>query len=78
LIDELSLGLAPVAVERLVAAIRQIGQAGQTVLLVEQDIHTAFDIASRGYVLETGHIAGQGAGSDLLADPQVKAAYIGL
>jgi branched-chain amino acid transport system ATP-binding protein len=78
LIDELSLGLAPVAVERLVGAIHRISQSGLTLLVVEQDIHTAFDLATRGYVLETGHIVHQGAGLDLLADPQVKAAYIGL
>ncbi len=78
LIDELSLGLAPVVVDRLVVAIRDIIKTGLTVVVVEQDINTAFDIAARGYVLETGRIVQQGSGAELLADPRVKAAYIGL
>jgi len=78
LIDELSLGLAPVVVDRLKKAIADIRKAGVTLLVVEQDVQTAFEIASRGYVLETGHIVQEGPGEVLLADPRIKAAYIGL
>lgn len=78
LIDELSLGLAPVVVDRLKVAIADIRKAGVTLLLVEQDVQTAFEIASRGYVMETGHIVQEGPSEALLADPRIKAAYIGL
>jgi branched-chain amino acid transport system ATP-binding protein len=78
LIDELSLGLAPVVVDRLKKAIADIRKAGVTLLVVEQDVQTAFEIASRGYVLETGHIVQEGPSEVLLADPRIKAAYIGL
>lgn len=78
LIDELSLGLAPVIVDRLKRALQEIQRSGVTLLVVEQDIQTAFDIASRGYVMEIGHIVQAGQGVDLLADPRVKAAYMGL
>lgn len=78
LIDELSLGLAPVVVDRLKAAIADIRKAGVTLLVVEQDVQTAFEIASRGYVMETGHIVQEGPSEVLLADPRIKAAYIGL
>ena len=78
LIDELSLGLAPVIVDRLVRTMHDIHAAGVTLFLVEQDIQTAFDIAERGYVLETGHIVRQGTGNELLADDQVRQAYLGI
>lgn len=78
LIDELSLGLAPVVVDRLKGTIAEIREAGVTVLVVEQDVQTAFEIANRGYVLETGHIVREGSSDALLADPRIKEAYIGL
>ena len=78
LIDELSLGLAPVVVDRLKGTIAEIRKAGVTVLVVEQDVQTAFEIANRGYVLETGHIVREGSSDTLLADPRIKEAYIGL
>lgn len=78
LIDELSLGLAPVVVDRLKGTIADVRKAGVTVLVVEQDVQTAFEIANRGYVLETGHIVREGPSEALLADPHIKEAYIGL
>ncbi|MGQ9568122.1 MAG: ABC transporter ATP-binding protein [Anaerolineae bacterium] len=78
LIDELSLGLAPVVVDRLKGTIADIRKAGVTVLVVEQDVQTAFEISNRGYVLETGHIVREGPSEALLADPRIKEAYIGL
>lgn len=78
LIDELSLGLAPVVVDRLKGTIADIRKAGVTVLVVEQDVQTAFEISNRGYVLETGHIVREGHSEALLADPRIKEAYIGL
>ncbi|MGC8838018.1 MAG: ABC transporter ATP-binding protein [Anaerolineae bacterium] len=78
LIDELSLGLAPVVVDRLKRAIADIRKAGVTLLVVEQDVQTALEIASRAYVMETGRIVQEGPSEVLLADPRIKAAYIGL
>ncbi|MGQ9458050.1 MAG: ABC transporter ATP-binding protein [Anaerolineae bacterium] len=78
LIDELSLGLAPVVVDRLKGTIADIRKAEVTVLVVEQDVQTAFEISNRGYVLETGHIVREGPSEALLADPRIKEAYIGL
>lgn len=78
LIDEMSLGLAPVIVERLAKKIIDINKAGTTVLLVEQDVQTAFELASRGYVLETGKIEMQGDSQTLLQTQHIKTAYLGL
>ncbi len=78
MIDELSLGLAPVIVESLVEIIRQINREGTTIVMVEQDVQTALEQASRGYVLETGQITLSGPARDLLADERVKRAYLGL
>jgi len=77
MIDELSLGLAPVIVENLVEIIRQVNQEGTTVLIVEQDVQTALEQASRGYVLETGRITLSAPAADLLRDERVKRAYLG-
>jgi ABC-type branched-subunit amino acid transport system ATPase component len=77
MIDELSLGLAPVIVENLVEIIRQVNQEGTTVLMVEQDVQTALEQASRGYVLETGRITLSAPAADLLRDERVKRAYLG-
>jgi branched-chain amino acid transport system ATP-binding protein len=77
MIDELSLGLAPVVVEQLVEIIQQINRQGTTVLMVEQDVHTALEQATRGYVLETGRITLSGTANDLLGDERVKRAYLG-
>ena len=78
MIDELSLGLAPVIVENLLEIIRQINRDGVTVLIVEQDVQIALEIADRGYVLETGHITLAGPAAQLLADERVRQAYLGL
>jgi len=78
LLDEPSLGLSPLLVDQILDAIVSLRKDGITVLLVEQNASAALAIADRGYVLETGKVAYTGAGSALLADPQVKAAYLGI
>ena len=78
MIDELSLGLAPVIIERLVEILERVNREGTTVLIVEQDVLTALELASRGYVLETGQVTLSGPARDLLADERVKRAYLGL
>jgi branched-chain amino acid transport system ATP-binding protein len=78
LIDELSLGLAPVAVDRLLKAVRDIQNEGVVILLVEQDVQTAFELAHRGYVIETGHMCMQGSAQELLNDEYVKTCYLGI
>jgi branched-chain amino acid transport system ATP-binding protein len=78
LIDELSLGLAPVAVDRLLKAIRRIQEQGVVILLVEQDVQTAFELANRGYVIETGRVCIQGTAEELLSDDYVRECYLGI
>lgn len=78
LLDEPSLGLSPLLVDQILDAIVSLRKDGITVLLVEQNASAALAIADRGYVLETGKVAYTGTGSSLLADPQVKAAYLGV
>jgi len=78
LLDEPSLGLSPLLVDQILDAIVSLKNDGITVLLVEQNASAALAIADRGYVLETGKVAYSGAGAALLADPQVKAAYLGI
>jgi branched-chain amino acid transport system ATP-binding protein len=77
LLDEPSLGLAPLIVADIFRAIRQLRESGLTILLVEQMANKALAVADRAYVLETGRITGQGSGRDLLNDPKVRAAYLG-
>ena len=77
LMDEPSLGLAPLLVKQIFSTIKQIREQGVTVLLVEQNANMALAIADRGYVLETGRIAFSGKASDLLQDPKVQVAYLG-
>jgi branched-chain amino acid transport system ATP-binding protein len=77
-IDELSLGLAPVVVDRLVEALRAIHAAGTTVLLVEQDVLTALEIAGRGYVITNGRVALEGPSARLLETDLLREAYLGL
>jgi branched-chain amino acid transport system ATP-binding protein len=77
LLDEPSMGLAPMIVDQIFRIIRQINATGVTVLLVEQNAAQALALASRGYVLETGTIVLEGTGSELLADDRVRAAYLG-
>jgi ABC-type branched-subunit amino acid transport system ATPase component len=78
MIDEMSLGLAPVLIEGLMDTIGRLNQDGVTILLVEQDVQAALERASRGYVLETGRIALEGSAEALLADPRVRQAYLGV
>jgi branched-chain amino acid transport system ATP-binding protein len=78
LLDEPSMGLAPVLVDQILAAITALKAAGTTVFLVEQNAFAALSIADRGYVLETGSMILSGTGRDLLANPEVQSAYLGL
>ena len=77
MMDEPSLGLAPIIVGMIFDIIRQINAAGVTVLLVEQNAKAALDVADTGYVMETGAISFSGHGKDLLADDRVRKAYLG-
>lgn len=77
LLDEPSMGLAPVLMQELFDALRQINQEGTTILLVEQNAHMALKFAQRGYVLETGHLVLEGPTQELMANPKVKEAYLG-
>ena len=77
LLDEPSLGLAPLIVKSIFDAIRQLRESGLTILLVEQMAKQALGVADRAYVLETGHITLEGSGLELLDNPKVKAAYLG-
>lgn len=77
LLDEPSMGLAPVLVRDIFKALLEINRSGTTILLVEQNAHMALSIASRGYVLENGRITMSGPGKVLLDDPSVKEAYLG-
>ena len=78
LIDELSLGLAPKTVDEIVARLPEIAAAGTAVLLVEQDIDTALSVSQFAYVLETGRVTKSGSSAQLLADPSIQEAYLGL
>ncbi|MGA7997792.1 MAG: ABC transporter ATP-binding protein [Bradyrhizobium sp.] len=78
MIDEMSLGLAPVIVEQLMDVLAAIRGEGVTVLLVEQDVNLALSIANRAYVMETGRIVRGGSARELIDDPEVRRAYLGL
>ena len=77
MMDEPSLGLAPIVVQGIFEIIRQINDAGTTVLLIEQNANMALHVADRAYVIENGKIAMEGTGKELLEDEKVKAAYLG-
>ena len=77
LLDEPSLGLAPLIIRDIFNTIRALRETGLTILLVEQMANQALGVADRAYVLETGSVTLQGKGSDLLKDPKVRAAYLG-
>lgn len=78
LLDEPSMGLAPLLVEEIFGIVAELRQTGVTVLLVEQNAHGALSIADRAYVLETGNVVVEGEGRALLADEKIKTAYLGL
>jgi branched-chain amino acid transport system ATP-binding protein len=77
LLDEPSMGLAPVIVEQIFETIQSINQQGVTILLVEQNAAMALSVATRGYVLETGRVALEGRAADLADNPEVRRAYLG-
>jgi branched-chain amino acid transport system ATP-binding protein len=77
LLDEPSMGLAPLVVRQILAQIRRLPETGATVLLVEQNARSALAIADRGYVIETGRVVLTGTGEELRRDPRVQAAYLG-
>ena len=77
LLDEPSLGLAPIMVEKIFSAIQKVRLEGGTILLVEQNARQALEIADRGYVIETGFIILEGTADQLKADANVEKAYLG-
>jgi len=78
LIDEASLGLAPLVVDEIFDAVRRLASNGLTILVVEQNTALALDVAQRGYILENGRLAMDGPAASLSADPRVKQAYLGI
>ena len=78
MLDEPSLGLAPVLVDEVLDTVRKLKEEGMTILLVEQNVREALDLADRGYILQTGRIVGEGTGAQLMASDQVKSAFLGL
>ena len=77
LLDEPSMGLAPVLVERIFQTIEEINKQGTTILLVEQNANVALEVATRGYVLESGRVVNAASARDLRQDPRVREAYLG-
>ena len=77
MLDEPSMGLAPILVEQIFEIIQNLHKAGKTILLVEQNAQAALSVADRGYVLETGKIVTSGTGAELLSSPAIKKAYLG-
>lgn len=77
LLDEPSLGLAPLIVENIFEILQKINRSGVTILLVEQNVRAALELAHRAYILEEGRVVGQGTGSELLTDQNVRQAYLG-
>ena len=78
MLDEPSLGLAPVLVDEVLDTVRKLKAEGMTILLVEQNVREALDLADRGYILQTGRIVGEGTGAELMVSEQVKSAFLGL
>ena len=77
MLDEPSMGLAPILVEQIFEIIRNLHRSGSTILLVEQNAQAALSVADRAYVLETGKVVTTGSGQELLEDPAIKKAYLG-
>ena len=77
MLDEPSMGLAPILVEQIFDIIQELHKAGTTILLVEQNAQAALSVANRGYVLETGKVVTSGTGAELLESPAIKKAYLG-
>nr|WP_287388419.1 ABC transporter ATP-binding protein [Mesorhizobium sp.] len=78
ILDEPSLGLSPIVVQQMFALIGTLHSQGVTILLVEQNIHQALKVADYAFVLKTGELAMQGTGTELLADPEIQKAYMGV
>jgi branched-chain amino acid transport system ATP-binding protein len=78
LLDEPSMGLAPILVDQILDVVKNLRSLGVTALLVEQNAFAALSIADRGYVMETGRIAMSGPAEELIADPRVREAYLGI
>ncbi len=78
MLDEPSLGLAPMVVQELFALMVRIREEGVTILLVEQDVRRALKSADRGYAMDRGQITMEGKGQELLDDPRIKVAYLGI
>ena len=77
MLDEPSMGLAPILVEQIFEIIQDLHKAGTTILLVEQNAQAALSVADRGYVLETGRVVTSGTGTELMSSPEIKKAYLG-
>jgi branched-chain amino acid transport system ATP-binding protein len=77
LLDEPSMGLSPIMVDKIFEVVRDVSSQGVTVLLVEQNARRALQIADRGYVMDSGEITMTGPGKQLLVDPKVREAYLG-
>lgn len=78
MLDEPSLGLAPKLVDEVLDTVRRLKQQGMTILLVEQNVREALDLADRGYVIQTGRIVGEGGGKELLARDTFRQAFLGI
>ena len=77
MLDEPSMGLAPILVEQIFDIIQDLNRKGSTILLVEQNAQMALSVAHRGYVMETGKIVATGSGAELIESPEIKRAYLG-
>jgi branched-chain amino acid transport system ATP-binding protein len=77
MLDEPSFGLAPIMVDNIFEMVQEINRQGVTILLVEQNVRAALELAHRSYVIENGRIVGQGTGDDLLSFESVRSAYLG-
>jgi len=78
ILDEPSLGLSPIVVQQMFRLVKTLNEAGVTILLVEQNIHQALNVADYAFVLQTGSLVMQGTGADLIADPAIQKAYLGV
>lgn len=78
ILDEPSLGLAPLIVKQIFGLVEEINRKGTTILLVEQNVSKSLKLSNRGYILENGKVTMSGTGEELLADPHTKKAYLGL
>jgi branched-chain amino acid transport system ATP-binding protein len=76
--DEPSLGLVPIIIKNMMDAIKKIADTGITIILVEQNIHTSLSISNRAYVLQQGYVVNSGNAKELLNDPSVKKAFLGI